>query len=234
MTVYVQERAGINEQHMLFGLISGLADWLAGHVVSKDRLVRQLRSRDRGEVERAHALATARGWLRNGKLEGAILAGADLQRLELCGAMLMQVDFYRANLAASDLRRTNLCNANLTLSNLQDADLSYASLTNAYLWGADLRGANLTGADLRGAFVSRDDLQRALDDTSAALDGTLFSDAHTFRMDPLEWDRAFPHGTRFDERTILPDGSAWAEGVSLARFITTSISSAGSDYGNTP
>jgi uncharacterized protein YjbI with pentapeptide repeats len=109
--------------------------------------------------------------LRGRELQGAVLIGADLRR----------IDFTRANLQGASLNEANLQDANLVGAHLEGADLSYAHLERAnlscgfdhskaregadphcadlrdaflshtYLNGADLRGAELHGADLNGA-----------------------------------------------------------------------------------
>ena len=205
------------EASMLFSFGTEMVGWLGAYLGGKEHLIKQLRGRDRAAVERALAICVKRGWLYDGRLQGAVLAGANWQALTLRRAALQDVDLYRANLSSTDLRNANFNSANLTLANLRNANLSYASLQATFLWGADLRGANLTGADLRGAFIDRGDLPRALE-TFARVHGFTLG-GRRFQMDPLEWDRAFPNGTLFDENTILPDGRAWSTSVSLDECI---------------
>ena len=75
---------------------------------------------------------------RAGELQGAVLAGANLQRSKLSGVMATRADFTDAI-----MRDCKLVRANLKLANMSGADLA----------GADLSGADLTGADLEGAVL---------------------------------------------------------------------------------
>lgn len=55
------------------------------------------------------------------------------------------------NVEGLDLANANLAGANLTDTNLNDANLTNANLTGANLTAANLNRANLTGANLNGA-----------------------------------------------------------------------------------
>ena len=88
------------------------------------------------------------------------------------------------------LREANLRDAKMEGTNLTAANLRGADLRGAYLVYAILDGrANLSGADLRGANLRGADLEYAI----------------------LE-------GSKWDETTILPDGTPWTSETDLARF----------------
>ncbi|MFC4585249.1 pentapeptide repeat-containing protein [Sphaerisporangium corydalis] len=82
--------------------------------------------------------------LKNIRIRGADLGGANLWGMKLNGADLVGADLGYAN-----LRYVKLSGANLVGANLNRADLVSANLSGADLRGADLVGANLGGADLR-------------------------------------------------------------------------------------
>ena len=95
------------------------------------------------------------------KLDGAILARADLRWSQLKGASFRNADLTgaecrvakatRAVFEGATLTRCNLEWTNLTRADFRDADLRKADLAAANLRGADFTGANLEGATLRGA-----------------------------------------------------------------------------------
>jgi uncharacterized protein YjbI with pentapeptide repeats len=87
-------------------------------------------------VETTPAVAAAAG-----EVQGAILAGANLERSRLSGVMAMRADFTDAVLKDAKLVRANLKHASMAGANLSGADLSGADLH-----GADLRDAILVGA----------------------------------------------------------------------------------------
>jgi uncharacterized protein YjbI with pentapeptide repeats len=117
-------------------------------------------------------------YLVNADLDGKILVGANLQRVDLrraslinsnlSGADLTEADLSIASVLWSDLSETNLHNAamqkiNLYFSDLRGANLTDADLQGAKLWrvnmiGANLKGANLTDADLTKAIMNNSDL----------------------------------------------------------------------------
>jgi uncharacterized protein YjbI with pentapeptide repeats len=103
-------------------------------------------------------------------LQGAQLAGADLN-----DANLVQVDLRNADLSGASLRDADLRLARLNHVNFSNADLNGADLSKTKLEGADLRGAKLLGtkladADLRGATVERKALLTA-DAREAKMEG---------------------------------------------------------------
>src|SRR5271165_1032840 len=75
----------------------------------------------------------------------AVMSAAD-RRVELAGARLDGAD-----LAGLDLERARLAGASLDGASLDGSNLEEADLSGASLVGATLRGANLEDADLEGA-----------------------------------------------------------------------------------
>src|SRR5579872_5947434 len=73
--------------------------------------------------------------------QGAVLAGANLERSRLSGVVALKADFTDAVLKDAKLIRANLKQAQMSGANLSGADLSGADLS-----GADLRDAVLVGA----------------------------------------------------------------------------------------
>jgi uncharacterized protein YjbI with pentapeptide repeats len=104
---------------------------------------------DRLEFEYRFALVGA-------DMQGALLAGVDLQQVDMRGADLQGADLRDAN-----LWRIDLLGANLREANLNRADLRWARLARSNLTGASLRAANLRGADLRDAEIAGADLRGA-------------------------------------------------------------------------
>jgi hypothetical protein len=105
--------------------------------------------RDRLEFEYRFALAEA-------DMQGALLAGVDLQQVDmrranLRGADLRNANLWHTDLLGADLREANLDRADLRWACLARSNLKGASLRAANLWGANLREAEIDGADLRGA-----------------------------------------------------------------------------------
>jgi uncharacterized protein YjbI with pentapeptide repeats len=91
--------------------------------------------------------------------QGAILAGANLERSRLSGVMAVRADFTDAVLKDAKLVRANLKQATMTGANLAGADLSGADLS-----GADLRDAILVGAKTFSWNVSDANLAGVLTD----------------------------------------------------------------------
>ena len=143
--------------------------------------------------------------LRDSTLDGtnltwAILTWVNLQRASLIETILIGANLQRANLVQSKLTGADMRGAKLTW-----ADMVLATATDADLRGADLRGANMDRANLNGANLCGADLERA-DLRGARLRGALLEDA---KIDS---------STKFDEQTILPDGSRWSQTVDMSIF----------------
>jgi uncharacterized protein YjbI with pentapeptide repeats len=139
---------------------------------------------------------------RKAKLKRADLSVANLARAHFHdanfeGAILWRASMDQAFLRKANLRKANLNRANIQRAQLQGGDLRNANLWYAYLSEADLSDANLEGANLSGATLGSN--------------GILISygeDKETFRLEP----------TKFNENTVLPDGSKWSQDVDMDRF----------------
>ena len=147
---------------------------------------------DRLLREAALARARAQGWVTDGTLRGAPLAGANLASMNLERADLRGANLQAANLTSTNLYRADLRGATLVESQCQNATLHLADLRQARLFRARLSEAQMSGADLRGASL-----------VNAALDGADLENA------------------RMNHRTVLPDGSRWRSAEDLARFTGT-------------
>lgn len=122
-----------------------LLDQILGTSRAKASLIAQMASRMNDEATRAVEELRRLGWLTDGVLRGADLAGANLQ-----GARLHQANLPRAVLEGARLQRAVLGRANL-----QGADLTGADLAGANLWRARLQGARLYDANLQGAILEQ-------------------------------------------------------------------------------
>ncbi len=102
---------------------------------------------------------------RAGNVQGAILAGANLERSRLSGVVAIRADFTDAILKDAKLVRANLKQATFVGVNFAGADLSGADLA-----GADLRDAVLVGAKTFSWNVSNANMDGALTDKPAGQD----------------------------------------------------------------
>jgi uncharacterized protein YjbI with pentapeptide repeats len=98
-------------------------------------------------------------------VQGAVLAGANLQRSKLSGIMAVRADFSDAI-----MKDCKLVRANLKLATLTGADLAGADLSGADLAGADLRDAVLVGAKTSMWNVKNTNMEGALTDRPAGKD----------------------------------------------------------------
>ncbi|MFP4323447.1 MAG: pentapeptide repeat-containing protein [Anaerolineales bacterium] len=141
---------------MVSGDWLALFDWLG--ISQCGRLLTRLRQDD---TDAALAELRARGWLTNGRLQGAYLRGVDLH--------------------FEDLHDADLRGADLSFANLWDTNLQNARLGRARLWRADLEQADLRGADLREADLEKAILWGAIlpdgDRWHTGYDMTRFTDA---------------------------------------------------------
>jgi hypothetical protein len=127
----------------------------------KQRLIRQMGSKDKGVALQAVEELRGQNWLTDGSLHGAFLHGANLEGVDLRVADMQGVVLAvanpqeallsGANLQGADLGQANLQGAVLTLASLQGGDLGGANLQGAYLRGANLQKASLRMANLQGA-----------------------------------------------------------------------------------
>jgi hypothetical protein len=114
---------------------------IAQDEVDKESLIRRMTSPTKSFAIEAVRELEARGWLRNGTLEGVNLSEADLRDVNLSGANLRKV-----NLSNANLQNTNLTNVNLEDSNLRNTNLKGAVFSGANLKNVDFTEAILTDA----------------------------------------------------------------------------------------
>jgi hypothetical protein len=119
--------------------------------------------------------------------------------LEGDNGLLSRANLSWANLQEANLRFANLQGVNLGMANLHRAYLRFANLHRAYLGGADLQGAYLRETNLQGAKLVEANLHGA-DLQKANLQG-----ADLFMA-------------KFNEDTILPDGTNWTPDTDMTRF----------------
>jgi uncharacterized protein YjbI with pentapeptide repeats len=110
--------------------------------------------------------------LRARHLEGAVLIGAWLYKVDFTAAHLENARLDSANLGAANFKSAQLQGASLDQAylrgtvlidaQLQGANLDHAQLQGARLEGAQLRGASLDQADLRGVRLDHAQLQGAV------------------------------------------------------------------------
>lgn len=136
----------------------------------------------------------ARGWLKDGSLQGLDLWFGNFENINLGEANLQKVNLFEANLQQANLGHANLRKANFVRANLQEAELFNANLQNADLLSANLRetlfsNANLERATLRRANLTRAILSRTnLEEATlrfATVEGALFYDANLRNADLL-------------------------------------------------
>lgn len=140
----------------------------------------------------------------------ALLKYADLSHADLHGAQLNDANLQNATLTQINLSGASLARANLGGASLQDANLSQAYLVGATLSNASIMLTNLSGASLGSANLRGADLR------SADFRGVDFF-SHVYGGATLH-DALIQKSTKFDETTILPDGTNWSTGRDLAEF----------------
>jgi hypothetical protein len=118
----------------------------------------------------------------------SLLAGANLS-----GANLQRSPLYGANLQRTHLGAANLVDADLFSVSLQGAQLRFTDLHGANLAVSNLQGATLVGSNLRGAVLRH-----------AKLHGADLGEGG--------------HQAKFDETTILPDGTHWTPDTDMTLF----------------
>lgn len=122
------------------------------------------------------AAAIRAGLIKEKKLNGLVMQGADLRKThlvyrELRGANFSEADLSGATLQGCDLRVADLSAAILANVTLHAADLRGANLSNAQLHETDLTEARLEGADLRGANITKSDVRATYDNSTQWPDG---------------------------------------------------------------
>ena len=92
---------------------------------------------------------------RASEAQGAILAGANLERSRMSGVVALRADFTDAVLKDAKLVRANLKQANLHGADLSGADLSGADLRDAVLVGARTNACQFGDADMSGVLTDK-------------------------------------------------------------------------------
>lgn len=182
----------------------------------KQRLIRDLGSEVNNVARKAAEELDAKGWLRDGSLQGVFLGSANLREARLWNANLQKANLIFANLREANLALANLRGANLGNANLHRVVLRSANLQGAKLWSANLKEANLQSANLHGAKFGIAELQKIGLDLHlenlrrANLEGADLTDANLETVDLTNAD--------FDQHTILPNGDKWNSDTDLRRF----------------
>ena len=101
---------------------------MRGDLLEKERVIRQMGSRNNHLALDAARTVIERGWHRDGSLAGICFDRADLRDLTMSSARLAGSSFMYAG--------------------LRDAELMFANLRSARLGSSDLRSANLSFSDL--------------------------------------------------------------------------------------
>jgi len=233
---------------LLIGVVVGAVQKNEADESLKRQLIIQMGSPNNAfAVEAARQLRTL-GWFEDGSLKGANLLEANLEGvklgngrsqeessigisvlptiqlwehiLELKSANLTEALLASANLRRASLEYVNFQKANLNFANLEEADLNHAFLVEATLVAVNLKNAHLEIANLQGASLRFADLQGA--DLSASLrlewiDPELTNLQHANLKDAnlLGADLT---AVRFNESTILPDGTNWTPETDMSRF----------------
>lgn len=152
-------------------------------------------------------------------LQQADLSGAQLSEIHLEGADLTHARLWRADLSRADLESANLQDAWLGEANLRYAKLTSANLHGAELGDCTLEHSNLANANLGEAKLKKADLRRAsLYDAEleqACLDGADLCGSYLLYANLRD---ASLQETRFDEATVLPDGTNWTSNTDMSRF----------------
>ena len=195
------EMAGAVVTYVLLELVIGRWEGREGR---KADLIMRLGSSVRDIAAAAADELGHRYWLFDGSLRGANLFDANLQEANLGTA-----DLQGANLIASNLQGAKLWEANL-----QEAVFHVANLQGAKLEEANLRGASLVGANLQGANLERANLQEA-DLFEANLQEANLCDAN---LQGAWMAFAVLREIKFNENTILPDGTRWTPDTDMARY----------------
>lgn len=196
------------------------ADLSGAELVGVDLTGAKLVGANLSGADLSFATVTDTDW-RNANLSRVDLTGFDLTACNLMKADLTETKLEEANFANAKLWDARMSDADMTRTNFSGADLSFVNATStqavsARFADANLRRTNFTSASLRDADFAHARLGGAYfnnaDLTGANLEGAILVHRN-------EWNKLLE--ARFDEKTILPDGSRFnpKEGLeSLTRF----------------
>jgi len=120
----------------------------------EQRLLEQFGSESNAFVRDAARQLRKKGWLTNGRLDGADFSHADLGGTNLSQAKLREVDLSHADLSDAMLVEADLQGSNLMGVDLRGAECRWGDFRNANLRWANLEGAALDGAQFEGADLS--------------------------------------------------------------------------------
>lgn len=115
-----------------------------------------------------------------------------LTRVNFSGSNLNDIDFTQTRLIGAKFTKANLERADFTEANVNGADFRFANLRAVNFHLADLRNAHLQGADLADAYLG-----------DANVIGANFDNV------------------KFNNETVLPDGTTWREGVTMDQFVNS-------------
>lgn len=207
------------------GLTVGIIEYLNQHRAKKQlkaQLIREMASADNGIALRAVRELSDQGWIKDGSLQGAYLASANLRRAPLTGANLSEASCISTNFEEADMWNTNLNRATAASANFRKAHLNCADLVDFYggmqclfqetqLVEVDLSRANLARADFTNADLNNSNL-RDCDLNNANLSGANLTNANL--------QGAKLEGAILTESTRLPDGElvSNANNKNLERF----------------
>lgn len=133
----------------------------------------------------------------------------DWSSISLRGALLSSCRMKRVRLSTASLRGayfgySDLCSADFSLADLREASFREAKLNSAIFDGANLQHANFARACLAGSsFVSADLVNANF--WGADLRGANLTDAILINCSLVD--------IVVDEKTTLPNGNSWTEGV---------------------
>lgn len=170
--------------------------------LEKKDLILQMGSPDNAFAIEALRKLRARGWLKDGSLRKANLAGSNLQEANLYNAVMKGVNLSKANLSGAilvgvDLSNSSLAEAELTLArlhgaNLRETFLRSADFTEAVFYETDQASSFLQEAELHGAYMVEANL------TNAKVTDEQLMQANALRF------ASMPSGYRYNGRFNLP------------------------------
>jgi hypothetical protein len=193
-------------------LAAFVIDYLAGQRAiqqRKDELILQMGSSDNGLANEAVRLLRLKDWLKDGSLKGAKFRKANLHHAYLIEASLEETYFRKADLRKAKIGGATLTKAQLEKAKLGKADLMGAKLQEIIFVKAELMEADLTGAYLRGANLWGSDLYKA---------NLSQTDLRSANLEEANLRESYISNARFDESTVLPDGSFWTIEADTKRF----------------
>lgn len=178
---------------------------------SKARLVRQVRSPEPSFVRNAFHEIQELGLFKEEKsiLQRELFIGVrwenvhlnyfNLRQSDMTDSTLRDVLFFMAEMQGINLWISKMVDVGFLHSNLAESNLGSSILERVKMRYVNLHGANLELAKMEGIVIRNSNL------TCVSLKGS-------------DLKNAVLEHNRYDENTILPDGSHWKEGADLTRF----------------